>query len=65
MKKSINNLLWRLQFKKVKVAGGHRSEGRCIKCDAGNPNVECAEFYCPCKDNEQLKRVKTFKMFSK
>lgn len=61
MIKIIRNLIWRLQFKKVKISKNVWMEGRCIKCDGGNPTVECGEYYCPCKFNEQLKRVRTFK----
>jgi len=61
-KKSIfQKLIWRLQFKKVKFNGNAWLEGRCIHCDAGNPTVECSEYYCPCSENEQLKRKKPLK----
>jgi hypothetical protein len=59
--KLIKRIFWRLQFKKVKFEGNTWMEGRCINCAAGIPNTECCDYYCPCKFNEQLKRVRTFK----
>ncbi len=56
-KNIIQKIIWRLQFNKVKI---NEYEGRCIKCDGGNPKVECIDYYCPCKMNEQLKRRFTF-----
>ena len=63
--KLIKLIFWRLQFKKVKFQGDTWMEGRCIKCAAGNPKVECSDYYCPCTLNEQLKRVRTFKWLNK
>lgn len=60
--KLLKMILWRFQFKKVKLKGNTWLKGRCIDCDAGNPKVECANYYCPCKYNEQLKRVRKFKI---
>ena len=60
--KYLKLILWRLQFKKVKYnPSPGLYVGRCIKCDGGNPKVECAKYYCPCKMNEQLKRREIFK----
>jgi hypothetical protein len=56
----IKRIFWRLQFKKVKFESDIWMKGRCIDCAAGNPKVECCDYYCPCKFNEQLKRVRTF-----
>ena len=56
MKKLIKKIIWRLQFNKIKLNNIDIVKGRCIGCDAGEPIVECAYFYCPCKFNEQLKR---------
>lgn len=62
--KLIKRICWRLQFKKVKLTYiDHWMQGRCTKCDAGNPKVECSElngYHCPCKFDEYLKRVRTF-----
>jgi len=57
--KGIKNLIWRTQFKKVKISNSDWERGRCIKCEAGEPAgaAECGKYYCPCKYNEQLKRV--------
>jgi hypothetical protein len=66
-KKNIfQKLIWRLQFKKALFIPTKRDyldlmEGRCTNCDAGNPRVECSEYYCPCNENEQLKRKKSLK----
>jgi hypothetical protein len=62
LRNKIKNLLWRTQFKKVKYSDKNNTfnEGRCTNCDAGNPKVECAEHYCPCRMDEQLKRRKWF-----
>ena len=57
-------ILWRLQFIKVKWTYDKFDEGRCIRCDAGNP-VECDKYGCPCEWNQQLKRFTTFKFLYK
>ena len=53
----LQRILWRLRFRKVKWTYAFGNEGRCVKCDAGNPKVECSYYYCPCKMNEQLRRI--------
>lgn len=66
--KWIKSKIWRLQFKKVKFIPNNAlgwCDGRCTKCDAGNPTVECSTYYCPCNRDEQLKRVYTFKWLYK
>ena len=63
--KLIKRIFWRVQFKKVKFEDITFTNGRCLKCDAGNPKVECSEYYCPCNENEQLKRVHNFKWLYK
>ena len=63
MKKFIKRLIWRLQYKKVRIRINENvwnCDGRCVKCDAGNPNVECSEYGCPCNMDEHLKRVRKF-----
>ena len=64
--KLIKLLFWRLQFKKVILTDDDVwLKGRCNDCAAGNIRVECSDYYCPCKFNEQLKRVHTFKWIYK
>lgn len=61
----IKRVLWRLQFKKVKFVKHGWVEGRCVKCEAGHSTNECSIYGCPCKLDEQLKRVRTFKCLYK
>lgn len=56
----IKKIFWRLQFKKVKFTSNCFMDGHCIKCDGGNPNVECQIYTCPCSYNEQLIRKRIF-----
>jgi len=46
-------IIWRLQFKKVRLSDKEAHNGRCIDCDA---NSECWNYYCPCKWNQHLKK---------
>jgi hypothetical protein len=66
LKERFNKIAWRLQFKKITLntnGGGFYSEGRCTKCDAVSKVglIECVNYGCPCKYNQQLKRIRTFK----
>lgn len=56
--------LWRLQFKKnIRKFSSTFDEGKCTHCDAGKfiglDEPECSLYYCPCKGNEELKRIFT------
>ena len=59
--KRLKNLIWRTQFKIVKIDHVNKwAEGRCLDCEANGKTIggtECAKYYCPCKYNEHLKRV--------
>ena len=55
-------IIWRLQFKKVNLTGEQFYEGRCVNCAAGNPIVECSYYYCPCNEDQHLKRVRNFNL---
>lgn len=46
------NLLWRIQFKKMKYTGlrGYH----CRECHGGDGEMWCGSFYCPCKPDEKL-----------
>jgi len=48
----ILNLLWRTQFKIVKLPDKEWMNGRCIRC-AGRE--QCPYRYCPCNWKEHLK----------
>ena len=52
----ILNIIWRLQFKKVKIDIKFHP-GRCIDCAGWQGKIDCYERYCPCKINEQLKKI--------
>jgi hypothetical protein len=55
-----SRLLWRLKFKKIKISEDPYVVGRCKTCDAShiNPKLDCNNYYCPCKLNENLKLKK-------
>ena len=62
MKKIFWTIIFRIVFKKVQYET-YSGEGRCVRCDAGHDSIitkfGCVKFFCPCKDNQQLKfRIK-------
>ena len=61
--KPFSNIIWRLNFVKVKVSNNDvlMGNGRCINCAAADPNAQCSDFYCPCAYDEQLKLKKNAK----
>jgi len=58
---------WLAQFDIVPFDdGGDWNIGRCTNCDGGaDPKIECADYGCPCKDNEQMKRKPVNESISK
>lgn len=61
--KPFSNIIWRLNFVKVKVSehDAIMCIGRCENCDGKNPSAQCSKFYCPCEYDEQLKFKKNGK----
>ena len=54
----IKHYKWRRKYKKVTLAEDEWLKGRCLRCDAGNPRVQCSDHYCPCKHNQYLRLKK-------
>ncbi len=51
----ILNLLWRIQFKIVKISDEESYNGRCIRCTGRD---QCIYRYCPCNWKENLQFIK-------
>ena len=49
---------WRMKFIKSEHSENLWLRGRCVSCDAGNPNAECSTYYCPCNVFQNLKKKK-------